>query len=139
MLRVVYNASNKQYGPSLNECLYTGQKFGHNIMDITLRFCVHKIVLTANIEKAFHMVSVDERKITILWVDGVTKDDLEIMALSFKQAHSCHYTALFEEAFLQVSFSQAISLIPRLPSIGSKDRKRSGSPSYKTVLTRSAL
>ena len=37
-LRIVYDASAKTTGPSLNDCLYTGPKFGQNIMDIIIRF-----------------------------------------------------------------------------------------------------
>ena len=59
-LRIVYNASAKQDGPSLNDCLYAGLKFGQNIMDIILRFRVDKVALAADIEKAFLMVSVAE-------------------------------------------------------------------------------
>ena len=33
-LHIVYNASAKQDGPSLNDCLYAGPKFGQNIIDI---------------------------------------------------------------------------------------------------------
>ncbi len=52
-LRVVYNASAKQDGRSLNDCLYTELKFRQNIIDIILRFQVHKVALAADIEKAF--------------------------------------------------------------------------------------
>ena len=72
-LRVVYDASAKVGGPSLNECLYTGPKFGQNIMDIVLRFRVHNVALTADIEKAFLMVSVSEEDrdiLRFLWDPG---------------------------------------------------------------------
>ena len=57
-VRVVYDASAKGGGPSLNECLHTGPKFEQRILDILLRFRTCKVVLTADIEKAFLMVSV---------------------------------------------------------------------------------
>ena len=72
-LRVVYDASAKAGGPSLNECLYTGPKFGQNIMDIILRLRVHNVALTADIEKAFMMVSVSEEDreiLRFLWDPG---------------------------------------------------------------------
>ena len=72
-LHVVYDASAKAGGPSLNECLYTGPKFGQNIMDIILRFRVHNVALTADIEKAFLMVSVSEEDreiLRFLWDPG---------------------------------------------------------------------
>lgn len=37
-IRVVYDASAKSDGPSLNECLHTGPKFNQRILDILLRF-----------------------------------------------------------------------------------------------------
>ena len=37
-LQIVYDASAKINGPSLNDCLYTGPKFGQKIMDIIIRF-----------------------------------------------------------------------------------------------------
>ena len=85
-LHVVYNASAKEDGPSLNTCLYTEPKFGQNIMDIILRFRVHNVALATDIEKAFLIVSVDERDrdvLRFLWVNDVTKDDPEVTAFRF--------------------------------------------------------
>ena len=59
-LRVVYDASARSNGLSLNECLFAGPTFGLNIVDIILRFRLHKIALVGDIEKAFLMVFVDE-------------------------------------------------------------------------------
>ena len=58
-LRIVYDASAKTKSPSLNDCLYNGPKFGQNIMDIIIRFRVHRVALTGGIEKAFLMISVN--------------------------------------------------------------------------------
>ena len=83
---MVYNASAKEDGPSLNDCLYAGPKFGQNIMDIILRFRVHKEAWAADIEKAFLMVSMAERDrdvLRFLWVDDVTRNDPEIIAYQF--------------------------------------------------------
>ena len=52
-LRIVYDASSKVNGPSLNECLHAGPKFDQKILDILLRFRIHKVAVTADIEKAF--------------------------------------------------------------------------------------
>ena len=57
-LRVVYDASARSGDPTLNDCLYTGPKFNHNIL---LRFCSYRIALTANIEKTFLMISINQR------------------------------------------------------------------------------
>ena len=59
-LRIVYDASARSNGPSLNDCLYAGPTFGQNIMDILLRFRIHWVAVIADIEKAFLMVSVSE-------------------------------------------------------------------------------
>ena len=55
-VRIVYDASARSTGPSLNDCLYTGPKFNQKILDILLRFRTHKVPLTADIEKAFLMI-----------------------------------------------------------------------------------
>jgi len=60
-LRVVYNASARSGGPSLNDCLYTGPKFNQNVFDILLRFCSYQVVLTTDIEKAFLMIFINQR------------------------------------------------------------------------------
>lgn len=57
-VRVVYDASAKSAGPSLNKCLHVGPKLNTKIFDILLRFRVHRIAIIADIEKAFLMISV---------------------------------------------------------------------------------
>ncbi len=55
-------------------------------MDIILRFRVHRVALAADIEKAFLMVAVSEKDrdvLRLLWVDYVTKDEPELIALRF--------------------------------------------------------
>ena len=56
--RVVYDASVNTTGPSLNECLHTGLSFNQKVLDILLRFQSYPVALTADIEKAFLMMSV---------------------------------------------------------------------------------
>lgn len=46
-LRVVYDASARAEGVSLNDCLYTGLKFDQRILDILIRFRTHRVALTA--------------------------------------------------------------------------------------------
>ncbi len=55
-LRIVYDASAKSNGPSLNECLHKGPKFNQLIFDLLLRFRSYPIALTADVEKAFLML-----------------------------------------------------------------------------------
>ena len=76
-LRIVYDASARSDGPSLNNCLYTGPKFDQRIMDILQRFRTYKVALVADIEKAFLMVSMSEGDrdiLRFLWIDDVLKD-----------------------------------------------------------------
>ena len=85
-LRVVYDASAKINGPALNDCLYAGPKFGQKIMDIVMRFRVHKIAVAADIEKAFLMISVapDDRDVLrFLWVDDVNTQVPNVVVFRF--------------------------------------------------------
>ena len=52
-VRVVYDASSKVFGPSFNDCLHIGPSLNPLLFDILLRFRVHEVSLTADIEKAF--------------------------------------------------------------------------------------
>ena len=56
-LRVVFDASAKSTGPSLNDCLYVGPLMSPLLYNILLRFRIHKTALMANIEKAFLNIS----------------------------------------------------------------------------------
>ena len=76
-VRVVYDASARSTGCSLNECLHRGPKFEQRILDILLRFRTYPVALTADLEKAFLMVSVSEEDrdvLRFLWVDDVGSD-----------------------------------------------------------------
>ena len=84
-LRVVYDASARSTGPSLNDCLHKGPKFNQLILDLLLRFQSYRIALTADIEKAFLMISVDDHDrdvLRFLWVDDISKADPEIQECS---------------------------------------------------------
>lgn len=85
-LRVVYDASAKVNGLSLNESLYTGPSFGQSIFDILLRFRLHKVALIADIEKAFLMVGIDEKDrdaLRFLWIDDINSNLPRIEVLRF--------------------------------------------------------
>ena len=87
-LRIVYDASARSgEGLSLNNCLFTGQKFDQKILDILIRFRYYKVALTADIEKAFLMVSVVEKDrdvLRFLWFDDVfNKEDPNLIVLRF--------------------------------------------------------
>ena len=85
-LRVVYDASARADGPSLNDCLYTGPNFGQSILDILLRFRLHNVGLVGDVEKAFLMVSVaecDRDVLRFLWIKDVTEVPSEIAVMRF--------------------------------------------------------
>ena len=85
-VRVVYNASAWSNGPSLNDCLHSGPKFDQKILDILLRFRSHRVAVTADIEKAFLMISMspdDCEFLRFLWVDNPLKKNPEITAYRF--------------------------------------------------------
>ena len=85
-VRVVYDASAKATGCSLNECLHKGPKFEQKILEILLRFRTYQVALTSDIEKAFLMVSVsecDRDVLRFLWVEDVNKEPPEIRVLRF--------------------------------------------------------
>lgn len=88
-LRIVYDASARDKGPSLNDCLFSGPKFDQNILAILLRFRTYKIALTADVEKAFLMVSIHEEDrdaLRFLWVDNIKKSSPVIEKLRFTRA-----------------------------------------------------
>ena len=85
-IRVVYDASAKSDGPSLNQCLYTGPKFQQRIFDLLLRFRVYPVAVVADIEKAFLMVQVAEEDrdvLRFLWVRSLTAEQPELIELRF--------------------------------------------------------
>jgi len=85
-LRIVYDASAKAIGPCLNDCLHAGPKFDQKILDFLLRFRAHCVALTADIEKAFLMIAISEKDrdvLRFLWVDDITKEEPEPIALRF--------------------------------------------------------
>ena len=86
-LRVVFYASSKCPGEiSLNDALYSGRNLLPLLFDILIRFRVHKVALTANIEKAFLNVSIkpEQRKLLrFLWIDSIELDDPCIVIYRF--------------------------------------------------------
>ena len=86
-LCIVYDASAKPEGKaSLNDCLLIGQKFNQKILYILLRFRSHQIGLTADIEKAFLMISMEDRDRDVfcfLWVNDINENQIKIQPLRF--------------------------------------------------------
>ena len=85
-VRLVYDASARSNGPSLNDCLHTGPKFNQKILEILLRFQSYPIALVADIEKAFLMISVtpkDRDVSRFLWIDDPSSSEPRIVTLRF--------------------------------------------------------
>ena len=62
-LRIVYDASAhaSPSQPSLNDCLYSGPSLNEQVMDVLMCFRCHRVALVSDVEKAFLMVSVEEK------------------------------------------------------------------------------
>ena len=87
-LRIVYDASAKSNGLSLNECLHIGPKFNQRIFEILLRFRLHNNGFIADVEKAFLMISIckhDRDVLRFLWVKDPHQEPLDIQVLRFKR------------------------------------------------------
>lgn len=86
-VRVVYDASARSAnGPSLNDCLLKGPKFNQLIFDLLVRFRSYKVALTADLEKAFLMVSVEEADrdvLRFLWVKDFKRETPEFKIYRF--------------------------------------------------------
>ena len=88
-VRIVYDASAKKAGPSLNDCLHAGPSLIPKIMDVLIRFRFHKVALVADIEKAFHQVSIvpeDRDVLRFLWVDDMDSDQPQLKTYRFTRA-----------------------------------------------------
>ena len=86
-LEVVYDGSSKQPRElSLNDVLCAGPYLLPHLFDLLLRFRLHKVALTGDIERAFLNISVNpnERDLfRFLWFSSIESDDSEIVVLRF--------------------------------------------------------
>ncbi len=86
-VRIVYDASARSgSNPSLNDCLFKGPKFNQLVFDILVRFRAYQIAVTADLEKAYLMVSIDESDrdvLRFLWIDNLSKESPEVIAYRF--------------------------------------------------------
>ena len=81
-LRIVFDASSKTEGVSLNGCLNSGPCLVANLFDVLLRFRCHQIALISDIEKAFLQVSIAPEHrdfLRFLWVSDVNEAHLKIV------------------------------------------------------------
>ena len=87
-LRIVFDGSAKSEADhfSLNDCLEKGPNLTLNIFDILVKFRTYPIGMVADIEKAFHQISItpeDRDMLRFLWLDDVTKPKPQIVTFRF--------------------------------------------------------
>ena len=87
-IQIVYDGSAKPNGlePSLNECLQTGPNIIIKLFDVLVKFRTYAIALSANIEKAFLMISIapsDCNVLRFLWFQKPAKLESQILHFSF--------------------------------------------------------
>ena len=85
-VRIVFDASSKSVGPSLNDCLYKGPQLTPLLFDILLRFRSKIVALTTDIEKAFLQISVtdsDRDYLRFLWFDNIFDEQPTIVRNRF--------------------------------------------------------
>ena len=87
-VRVVFDASAKGKGPSLNDSLYKGPCLNPLLFDMLIRFRVSNIAITADIKQAFLQIAVhpDDRDfLRFLWYDDVFSDEARIIKYRFNR------------------------------------------------------
>ena len=85
-LRVVFDASARGEGQSLNDCLHVGPKFHQKIFEILVRFRSYRYAFIADIEKDFLMISVapsDRDVLRFLWVRSIEEQVPQIIILRY--------------------------------------------------------
>ena len=98
--------------------MHKGPKFDQKILDILLRFRTYRIALTADIEMAFLMLSVQELDrdvLRFLWFEDVHSENPKIICLRFTRAVfgvSCSPFLL--NATLQHHFNKCVTLHPKM-------------------------
>ena len=73
-VRIVSGASSKETGPNSNECLHKGPQTTPLVFDFLLRFRTFKILIVADIKKAFLQITINEKDrdfLCFLWFDKV--------------------------------------------------------------------
>ena len=74
---IVFDASARDNGPSLNDCLYKGSYLTPLVYNILLRFSSHVVALPSDIEKAFLQINVNENDcnyLRFLWFYNIFSD-----------------------------------------------------------------
>ncbi|XP_035215539.1 uncharacterized protein LOC118189100 [Stegodyphus dumicola] len=85
-VRIVFDASCKEeITISLNDLLQVGPNLNPNILDVILKFREHDIAFSADIEKAFLVISIaeeDRKYLTYLWFQNDNSESFKIMNMT---------------------------------------------------------
>ena len=87
-LRVVFDASAKKSGPSLNDCMYKGPCLIPLLYDMLVRFRINNVAIVADIEQAFLQISVapiDRDYLRFLWWEDAFNDNSEFLKYRFNR------------------------------------------------------
>ena len=87
-LRIVFAASAKNAGPSLNDCLYKGPCLVPLLYDILVRFRINNVAIVADIKQAFLQVIVAEEDrdyLRFLWWKNPFDENPEIIKYRFNR------------------------------------------------------
>ena len=77
-LRVVFNASSRtKDGRSLNDTLHTGPTLQIDIVNIFLRWRLHRFAMTSDIEKMYRQIQIDERDLDFQRIVWQSLPDME--------------------------------------------------------------
>ena len=86
-LRIVFDASAKRTNyVSLNEVLYKGPSLNPNLYDLLLKFRIYLIVMTADIEKAYLQINIEEKHrdyMRFLWFEDIFANEPKLQKYRF--------------------------------------------------------
>ena len=86
-VRIVFDGSAKsKHNKSLNDCLEVGKNYMPLIWDTLVRFRLNSVAMTADIEKAFHQIAVEESDrdaLRFLWYDNSDSEVPNVIQLRF--------------------------------------------------------
>jgi len=88
-LRVVFDASSKSKGKSLNEIVHAGPNLLSPLFDILIKFRTHKIVLLADIKQAFLQIGIQEKHrdfLRFLWFRNPDEKIPEVREFRYTRA-----------------------------------------------------
>ena len=79
-VRIVFDASAKNRGPSLNDCLLKGPSLTAPLFGVLLHFRAYNVAVLGDLEKVFHQISVnpeDRDFLRFIWFNDVSNLDYE--------------------------------------------------------------